>query len=110
MRDRNRPLDTLLIVWVLIVASCATEGGNDRTSVATAHAQATGSVKWYRAEEGYGAIVTDERPPREVWVHFSAIDDAGYKSLKPGQRVELNYEEADQDGFKHRATYVRVLR
>lgn len=48
----------------------------------------TGTVKWFNAEKGYGFITPDEG--NDVFVHFSAIQQDGYKSLEEGQRVEFN--------------------
>jgi CspA family cold shock protein len=46
-----------------------------------------GTVKWFNAEKGYGFI---ERPGGDdVFVHFSAIQSGGYRSLEDGQRVEF---------------------
>ncbi|MEO3945521.1 cold-shock protein [Gorillibacterium sp. CAU 1737] len=48
----------------------------------------TGTVKWFNAEKGYGFITPDEG--NDVFVHFSAIQQEGYKALEEGQRVEFN--------------------
>jgi len=45
-------------------------------------------VKWFNAEKGYGFISQDEGQP-DVFVHFSAIQSNGYKSLTEGQAVEF---------------------
>jgi cold shock protein len=47
----------------------------------------TGTVKWFRNEKGYGFITTDEG--EDVFVHFSAIQMEGYKSLEEGQKVSF---------------------
>ena len=49
---------------------------------------AQGSVKWFNAEKGYGFIAQDGGGP-DVFVHFSAIQTDGYKSLEEAQRVEF---------------------
>jgi CspA family cold shock protein len=46
-----------------------------------------GTVKWFNAEKGFGFIAQDGGP--DVFVHFSAIQADGYKSLEDGQRVEF---------------------
>ncbi len=51
----------------------------------------TGKVKWFNAAKGYGFITGDDG--KEVFVHFSAIQVDGYKTLDEGQAVE--YEVKD---------------
>ncbi|MEU6865177.1 cold-shock protein [Streptomyces sp. NPDC046876] len=48
---------------------------------------ATGTVKWFNSEKGFGFITQDEGGP-DVFVHFSAIQSSGYRSLEENQRVE----------------------
>ena len=47
-----------------------------------------GKVKWFNAEKGYGFLETDEGG--DVFVHFSAIQTDGFKSLDEGQEVEFD--------------------
>lgn len=47
----------------------------------------TGKVKWFNAEKGYGFIEREEGG--DVFVHFSAIQAEGYKTLEEGQEVEF---------------------
>ena len=49
---------------------------------------ATGIVKWFNAEKGYGFISREDGD--DVFVHFSAIQGEGYRSLEEGQRVEFD--------------------
>jgi cold shock protein len=49
---------------------------------------ALGTVKWFNAEKGYGFITVDEENS-DVFVHWSAIEMDGYRSLDEGQRVEF---------------------
>ena len=46
----------------------------------------TGRVKWFNDAKGYGFIQTEEG---DVFVHYSAIEAGGFRSLKEGQEVEL---------------------
>jgi CspA family cold shock protein len=48
---------------------------------------ATGTVKWFNSEKGYG-FITPEEGTKDLFVHFSAIEGEGYKSLNEGQKVE----------------------
>jgi CspA family cold shock protein len=50
---------------------------------------ATGTVKWFNAEKGYGFIARDDDGD-DVFVHYSAIDMPGYRTLEEGQRVEFD--------------------
>jgi CspA family cold shock protein len=50
----------------------------------------TGTLKWYSSEKGYG-FITPENGGKDLFVHFSAIQADGYKSLNEGDKVE--YEE-----------------
>lgn len=66
-----------------------------------------GTVKWYRNEKGYGCIESEKTAPWDIWVHFSAIEGEGFRTLESGQRVDVEYERANQDSFRYRATVVR---
>ncbi|GAB3413724.1 cold-shock protein [Flindersiella endophytica] len=72
---------------------------------------ARGTVKFFKAERGWGAIESPDLPAGlgDAWVHFSAIEMDGYRSLEAGDEVEFDYEEAQQDSFRLRAIRVRKL-
>ena len=66
---------------------------------------ATGTVKWFSGEKGYGFITRPDGP--DVFVHFSAIEGGGgYRTLEEGQSVEF---EVTQGPKGLQATGVRVL-
>ena len=50
---------------------------------------AQGTVKWFNADKGYGFIAPDDGTP-DVFVHHSAIEADGYRSLQDSQRVEYD--------------------
>lgn len=52
----------------------------------------SGTVKWFNAEKGYGFIEPDEGG-EDLFVHFSAINAQGYKSLDDGQKVTFEVTE-----------------
>ena len=55
---------------------------------------AKGTVKWFNAEKGFGFIEVEGE--NDVFVHFSAINQEGYKSLEEGQSVEFEVVEGDR--------------
>lgn len=71
----------------------------------------TGVVKFYKAEKGWGAVSSEALPPgADAWVHYSVIEGPGFRELVAGDVVELELEEAQQDSFRYRATWVKRLR
>jgi CspA family cold shock protein len=50
----------------------------------------TGTVKWFNGSKGYGFISQENGP--DVFVHFSAIQSDGYRTLEEGQKVEFSIE------------------
>lgn len=66
---------------------------------------ATGTVKWFNSEKGYG-FITPEEGGKDLFVHFSAIQAEGYKTLNEGQKVEY---EATQGQKGPQASNVRVV-
>ncbi|AMS23978.1 cold-shock protein [Pseudomonas synxantha] len=49
---------------------------------------ATGTVKWFNAEKGFGFITQDDEGP-DVFAHYSAIASSGFKTLEENQKVEF---------------------
>ncbi|MGM0410972.1 MAG: cold-shock protein [Bacillota bacterium] len=54
----------------------------------------TGNVKWFDSKKGYGFIEREEGD--DVFVHFSAIEEDGFKALDDGQEVEFEIVEGDR--------------
>ena len=52
---------------------------------------ATGTVKWFNSEKGYGFISQDKGP--DVFVHFSAIKGEGYRNLEENEKVEFDVNQ-----------------
>ena len=65
-----------------------------------------GIVKWFNAEKGYGFIQQEEGP--DVFVHFSAIEADGFRTLSEGERVEFEVEPG-RNGTGPQARRVRRL-
>ncbi|MFH8134562.1 RNA chaperone/antiterminator CspA [Pantoea osteomyelitidis] len=57
----------------------------------------TGLVKWFNAEKGFG-FISPEDGSKDVFVHFSAIQNDGFKSLDEGQRVEFEVQANSAKG------------
>jgi CspA family cold shock protein len=55
---------------------------------------ATGTVKWFSSEKGFGFIMQEDGP--DVFVHFSGISGEGFKNLEEGQAVEFEIREGDK--------------
>jgi CspA family cold shock protein len=55
---------------------------------------ATGTVKWFSPEKGFGFIVQEGGP--DVFVHFSAIQGDGYRNLEEGQQVEFDVTDGQK--------------
>jgi CspA family cold shock protein len=66
---------------------------------------ATGTVKWFNGEKGYGFITQDAGGP-DVFVHYSAIVGDGYRSLDEGQKVDYETSQG-QKGLQ--AVNVRLV-
>jgi CspA family cold shock protein len=54
----------------------------------------TGTVKWFKNEKGFGFIAQDGG--NDVFVHFSAIEGDGFKSLNEGDRVEFEVVQGEK--------------
>ncbi len=56
--------------------------------------KATGQVKWFNETKGFGFLEQDGG--KDVFVHFSAIQGSGFKTLAEGQRVEFEVVQGDK--------------
>jgi cold shock protein len=56
---------------------------------------ATGSVKWFNADKGYGFIAPDDGSA-DVFAHYSAIQSDGYKTLDEGQKVQFDVTQGQK--------------
>ena len=67
---------------------------------------ATGTVKWFNETKGYGFIQPDDGGGRDVFVHISAVERAGMRSLNEGQKVSYDVE-ADRRSGKESAANLK---
>ena len=67
---------------------------------------ATGTVKFFNAQKGYGFIVQDAGGP-DVFVHISAVERAGMRTLNEGQKLSFDIE-ADRRSGKSSATNLQA--
>lgn len=67
----------------------------------------SGTVKWFNAQKGFGFITSDDGG-NDIFVHFSAIQSNGFKSLEEGQKVTFDIEQDPKDSRKLKAANVCV--
>jgi CspA family cold shock protein len=67
----------------------------------------TGTVRWWKDQKGYGRITGDDG--HIYFCHFSELQMEGYKTLRPGQRVEFERVEGMADHGRAGAANVRVI-
>jgi CspA family cold shock protein len=67
-----------------------------------------GTVKWFNSEKGFGFISNDDGGD-DVFVHFTAIESDGFKSLSEGQKVVYDTEPDPKNSSRLRAANVRVV-
>lgn len=59
----------------------------------------TGRVKWFSDAKGYGFVVTDDLPDQDIFVHFSAIQGEGFRTLVEGQPVDFGLGQGPKGVF-----------
>ena len=64
-----------------------------------------GTVKWFNAEKGFG-FISNDNGGEDVFVHFSAIQGTGFRTLAEGQKVTFGTEPDPKDTGKLRAVNV----
>ena len=55
-----------------------------------------GTVKWFDSQKGFGFIEQDKEDAEDVFVHYSAIQEDGFKNLEEGQEVEFEVTETEK--------------
>ncbi len=78
----------------------------DEAHKGNAMAQYKGTVKWFNNAKGYGFLGREEGP--DVFVHYSSIQDDGYKSLKEGDEVEFDVITGDKGPQADQVTRTKV--
>jgi CspA family cold shock protein len=71
----------------------------------TRNPMAQGTVKWFNAEKGFGFIEQDGGGP-DVFVHYSAIESSGYRSLDEAQRVEFDITQGPKGPQAEKVTVI----
>ncbi|MEB3120469.1 MAG: cold-shock protein [Snowella sp.] len=65
-----------------------------------------GTVKWFNETKGFG-FITPEDGSKDIFVHFSAIADSGFKTLAEGQRVEFSIEQGQKGPAASQVTSIK---
>jgi CspA family cold shock protein len=65
---------------------------------------ARGTVKWFSDQKGYGFISSENQ--QEVFVHFSAIEGTGFRTLQEGEQVEFDIRTSERGAEAARVTRV----
>lgn len=67
-----------------------------------------GTVKWFNEGKGFG-FISNDNGGEDVFVHFSAIQSNGFRTLQEGQKVAFDTEADPKDRKKMRAVNVRIV-
>lgn len=68
----------------------------------------SGKIKWFNPEKGYGFIRHDAGG-EDIFLHISAVEEAGIEALDPGQKVRFNIEENTDKGNKKSAVDIEII-
>lgn len=66
-----------------------------------------GTVKWFNADKGFG-FITNNDGSGDVFVHFSAIQNGGFKTLNDGDKVTFDVEKDTKNSSRSRAVNVQL--
>jgi CspA family cold shock protein len=105
------PDGTMLPVRVEEVRLADVGGGAIYGAIVSESRTVRTTVDWWSNEEGWGALVHPDLPDG-IFVHFSAIEMEGYKTLTPGRTVEAVIDGPlpfEQDGYRYAAKWVRPI-
>ncbi len=81
-------------VSAILLSSAQAFAPQARPMATTALSASSGTVKWFNEEKGFGFIAQEDGP--DVFVHFSAIQSDGFRTLVEGQTVEFDEEEGQK--------------
>lgn len=80
--------------WLYWLSNGLTLNGLRKGLKETLDTMATGRVKWFSDQKGYGFVVTDDG--QDVFVHYSNIEGEGFKTLDEDQEVEFDIVQGDK--------------
>ena len=83
-----------VLAWLKEVAVCGPLDRSSRSNVTRRPTVASGTVKWFNDEKGWGFIACDGQP--DVFVHYTEIQADGRRTLVEGQQVEFDIEPGDR--------------
>lgn len=78
--------------------------GDVKSTTGERHA---GEVKWFNDKKGYGFIVPDDKQMKDVFVHHSAIQMEGFRSLEEGQKVQFDLMQGPKGNQAANVTLVK---
>jgi CspA family cold shock protein len=82
----------IFLAGIIFLRTAAAAEGNKKTKGVLSMAE--GTVKWFNEKKGYGFIEKDGGG--DIFVHFSAIQAGGFRTLREGQRVSFDVSEGEK--------------